>query len=932
MTTLQRLKISKTARILGLITLVGGALRLIALNTFPPGLHFDEAVYGLLALDIYHGQWPVFFSAYTGREPLYMYVMAAVFRLAGIGITGIRLTSALIGIATLPLAFLTFRELYGKRRLALLTAALTAIAYWHLTVSRNGYPNILIPPLECLAILFLWRGYRDRRPRYLAAGGAFIGLVLYTYLAARLFPVTVALFFGYCFLVDRKRFFSRFWGIALAAAVSVLVFAPLGIHFSQHPHDFWERADQVLSFRAAGGMEMLKLTVSNVIQTLGGFFVTGDPRWHYNLPGKPIFDPLLAPFFILGIGVAVKQWRKPEYALLPIWVAGMCLPALLTADLMPQGQRMFGIIPAVFGLAALGLDTTLSWAETKLKPPAHRGLYVALAALLLFETGSTAYTYFTVWSQRVETYYIFDSEYVALAEAADRFIEAGDTVVIQSYHHKHPTVIFEAPRTVDEVWTSGGQSLVIPNRGAENIVYLRAADNPASAAIAAVESRLLEPVEVLTDPAGNAAVTISRLHAGVLQNEHAAPPQATFANAVGILDWSLPVEVDRNQRVEVLVHWQVIEGAETPGAAGGYTSRVHLLDPRGVLWEQGGTSGYLSEQWRAGDTVYELFEISLPPGIPAGDYEAHLVLNREGSGQLPVLSNGEPTGISLPLGTVTLTPQGGALHPLTETGIAFGDALRATSIDGLDATTAPGGHVNTGVTWQAQTGLTVDHEVTLQILDDQGQVQAAAVQPLAYDYPTSLWQPGEVVRVVYPLPLEELPSGNYRATLTIPGFAGSLALGEVRIEGGEQLFEIPPIPNPVEVRAGDAIRLLGSGFFAATYSPGDAAPVRLYWLAEADITGNYKVFVHVIGPDGQIWAQDDSVPAQWQRPTAGWAPGEIIVDDHEIHLPETLPEGEFTIFVGMYDAATLNRLPLTDKHGQTLAGDRLPVATFQMQR
>ncbi|RME46756.1 MAG: phospholipid carrier-dependent glycosyltransferase, partial [Chloroflexi bacterium] len=121
----------------------GAIIRLIALDRFPPGLHFDEAVYGLLARDILHGARPVFFSAWTGREPLYMYLMAPVQALVGVNTLAIRLTSALIGLATLPLTYLLGRELFS-RRVALLATGLLATSYWHLTVSRNGYPNILI--------------------------------------------------------------------------------------------------------------------------------------------------------------------------------------------------------------------------------------------------------------------------------------------------------------------------------------------------------------------------------------------------------------------------------------------------------------------------------------------------------------------------------------------------------------------------------------------------------------------------------------------------------------------------------------------------------------------------------------------------------------------------------------------------------------------
>ena len=147
------------ASALGTLLVIGGIVRFVALDQFPPGLHFDEAVYGLLARDILHGARPVFFSAWTGREPLYMYLMAGIQAIVGVNTLAIRLTSALIGLATLPLTYLLGRDLFN-RRVALLATGLIAVNYWHLTVSRNGYPNILIPPLEALSFYFLWRGYR----------------------------------------------------------------------------------------------------------------------------------------------------------------------------------------------------------------------------------------------------------------------------------------------------------------------------------------------------------------------------------------------------------------------------------------------------------------------------------------------------------------------------------------------------------------------------------------------------------------------------------------------------------------------------------------------------------------------------------------------------------------------------------------------------
>jgi hypothetical protein len=57
-----------------------------------------------------------------------------------------------------------------------------------------------------------------------------------------------------------------------------------------------------------------RVIASNMVKTLGAFFVRGDPRWHYNLPGKPIFDPILAAFFGLGIFVALRRGQLDHLA------------------------------------------------------------------------------------------------------------------------------------------------------------------------------------------------------------------------------------------------------------------------------------------------------------------------------------------------------------------------------------------------------------------------------------------------------------------------------------------------------------------------------------------------------------------------------------------------------------------------------------------
>jgi hypothetical protein len=98
------------------------------------------------------------------------------------------------------------------------------------------------------------------------------------------------------------------------------------------------------------------------------------------------------------------------------------------------------------------------------------------------------------------------------------------------------------------------------------------------------------------------------------------------------------------------------------------------------------------------------------------------------------------------------------------------------------------------------------------------------------------------------------------------------------------------------------------------------------------VAGDYKVFVHLVGEGGRIWSQHDSVPAGWQRPTTGWEVGEVIVDEHRLPIGPEASADRYTIFVGMYDPATMQRLPLEDEAGHRLPDDCLPLATVAVTR
>ncbi len=108
------------------------------------------------------------------------------------------------------------------------------------------------------------------------------------------------------------------------------------------------------------------------------------------------------------------------------------------------------------------------------------------------------------------------------------------------------------------------------------------------------------------------------------------------------------------------------------------------------------------------------------------------------------------------------------------------------------------------------------------------------------------------------------------------------------------------------MRFGDAIELtrVETG---ARRADGVVA-LRLTWRARRKLDTRYKIFVHIGTNDAPPIAQYDSEPVGGFRPTDSWAPGEDIRDERGAWMRPGTPAGEYGIFVGLYDAATGERL------------------------
>jgi hypothetical protein len=128
---------------------------------------------------------------------------------------------------------------------------------------------------------------------------------------------------------------------------------------------------------------------------------------------------------------------------------------------------------------------------------------------------------------------------------------------------------------------------------------------------------------------------------------------------------------------------------------------------------------------------------------------------------------------------------------------------------------------------------------------------------------------------------------------------------------------LPPM-RPLKVSFDVRIELQGYSLDEGPLRPTDTVHVSLSWQSLQQMDMDYTVFVHLIDEQERVWAQRDSQPAGGSRPTSSWEPGHEISDNHGLVLPLDIPAGEYQIELGLYDAATGQRLPILTEQGDVV--------------
>ncbi len=386
---------------------------------------------------------------------LYLEGYRALLRLAGTTVFGVRLPSALAGVASLVTAALLGRALLPAGGGAL-TALILAGLRWHLILSRWAFCMIVLAPIVDVATLLLLAARRRGRAPAALAAGAVAGIGAHVYLSAWPAAAALALFALWpAGAGDPRR--AR----ALRAGAFVLGFAacaaPLFLLREGRTTPYFARTQDhnvVLEMRRE---RSVLPPVFAAADALSSPWFLADPSPRHDLPGRRHLGWLYGIPVAIAVGRALVRPREPLSGLL--LAHGAAYVAAVVAGGQadnPNGSR-FAYLSTLAAVAAAAGGLWL----VGLFPP-HRRRAAALAAVGAVAVSGllSARDVLLTWTAHPETFRGFHGEDTRIGRAAARWEAYGSVALEPGVGHSRiaieavrryrldPDLAADAPRPV----------------------------------------------------------------------------------------------------------------------------------------------------------------------------------------------------------------------------------------------------------------------------------------------------------------------------------------------------------------------------------------------------------------------------------------------------------------------------------------------------
>ena len=404
------------------VTALAAFLRLYQLADIPPGITGDEGLVGLNARRILDEGWiGAYVTTGYGINSGPMYLTAPFVWLLGNTVLAIRLPVAILGAATIPVAYVAFREMTGKTA-ALIAAFILAVSLWHIQLSRIAFTVNSWPLMEVATLAAVFWAFRTRSLALFVLAGALMGLGVHTYPAWPLFAGGMALFFVWALIrggpMARPELLR---GLALFSIAAFIGALPL----------IREALDSSSLYRNDGARTAALIFNHPTYEQQGGFFdragFLASRAWDYfraltweakldaadMLGLAPILDRFTSVLALAGLAYMAVKWRQPAHVL--VWIMILILPALAVFTVDGSYRRTFGLTPFISLAAAMPLALVWEYA-LKLKPVGRWALLGAVVLVLALIARVNVVRYFDTFANSPSTSWSFVEDLTKASE------------------------------------------------------------------------------------------------------------------------------------------------------------------------------------------------------------------------------------------------------------------------------------------------------------------------------------------------------------------------------------------------------------------------------------------------------------------------------------------------------------------------------------
>ncbi len=962
--TMSRFHLSSRQTALLAAVLLAFAIRVIRLDFQP--LWWDEG-YSLFVSTMDIGSM----AARTAEDihpPLYYLLLHLWIALVGARPAAVRLLSVVIGTAAVPVLYSVGRRLVNSAG-GMLAALIMAVAPFHVYYSQEvrmyGLETLLGLLSVSLMLTWLERGGQIPHARgrdglkarpWVADAGLLAGYVLttsaamYTHYYAAFIPLFQTIFI----LIRWRRYKALILRWLAAQSILLLLYSPWLIYTASKLADY-----------VAGKVTIERYTPLGFYAFLKGH-LTAFGLGH--LPEHMSALYWAAGLFLLLVVLGAIGYKMQDrgyhdrtscilflllYLFVPILIAYLINLRYPFAPFGVQRLVLFAT-PAYYLLISLGL----TWMRKHSRP-----LFgVSLSAVLLI-SGLSLYAFYTTARYR-------EDDYRPLIERVQAWARPEDAVIclypwqmgyFRSYYRGDPPQLYAAfdldwahragdpkltQRYLDQLMTDHQRVWFPAHQIAGRILeseiedYLARHSYPVLGDWVNANTRLF-----FYDAGGNndAALEVRQSH-------------VNFDNKLQLVEHGLsagPLEAGWGV-VDVILLWR-----KEKSLGGTYRVGLRMVDEAGTMWSQRDSEPvaglYPFSSWGPEERVQDRHGLLIPAGTPPGRYQVRVGVYRISDGRgLNVLDdNLIPRGVEVVLGTVevvspvrqpsmeALAIQYPLLADLTDRQTGF--SVRFLGYSMAEGPFTSGQEISLTLFWQALGETEENYIVFIQLQDKGGRLLAAHEGAAGGAYPTERWVSEEFIRDHYTLlvPANVLPGDHHliiglyrrkegtRLKVTAGQRRGGdhIALTEVKVEPGrERDYQRPEVPYPLSIRLGEGVALLGYDLETQQARPGGTLRLTLYWQALAPMDKSYTVFVHLLDADEHIQGQIDTPPGLGEWPTTTWVPGEYLRDEYPLIVKAEAQPGRHLIEIGMYDAKSGIRLPVSDESGQPL-GSRVLLKT-----